>query len=66
MDQKKSHNITPKAGEVTPTGRRPKSDRVQEEEREQAIISPDRGVPKKRTGKKGPLYPGVDFDKSQG
>lgn len=65
MDQKKSHNITPEADEVQPRRGRPASDRVREEEREQAIISPDRGKPKK-PAKKGPLHLGVDFDHSQG
>lgn len=62
---KKSHNITPEAHEA-PMGRRPPtSDRVREEEREQAIISPDRGHPKKRP-RKGPLSVGVPIDNSQG
>lgn len=65
MDQKKSHNITPEADEVKPGRRRPSSERVREQEREQAIISPDRGK-KKPTKKKGPLYVGVDMDPSQG
>lgn len=64
MDQKKSHNITPEAGEVKPKGLRPQSERVREQEREQAIISPDQGKPKKKPSKKGPLSVGVDFDKS--
>jgi hypothetical protein len=67
MEQKKSHNITPKPDKVIPKNPRPSSsDRVREEEREQAIISPDRGFPKKKKGKEGPLSVGVNFDKSQG
>lgn len=65
MDQKKSHNITPEADEAPIAKRRPTSDRVREEEREQAIITPDRGHPKKRA-KKGPLTVGVPIDNSQG
>lgn len=64
MDQKKSHNITPKPGEVKSRGLRPKSERVQEQEREQAIISPNQGRPKKKPSNKGPLSLGVGFDKS--
>ncbi len=63
MDQKKSHNITPKPDEVRRRDPRPTTDRIKEQEREQAIISPDRGMPKKKGGKKGPLSVGVDFDK---
>jgi hypothetical protein len=66
MDQKKSHNITPEADEMKSGNRRPTSERVRQQEREQAIISPDRGKPKKRPAKKGPLSVGVDFDHSQG
>jgi hypothetical protein len=67
MDQKKSHNITPEADQVrAPRNLVPQSDRVREEEREQAIISPDRGKLKKKGGRKGPLSVGVDFDNSQG
>ena len=66
MDQKKSHNITPERDEVESGKRRPASERIEEQEREQAIISPDRGKPKKRPAKKGPLHLGVDFDHSQG
>lgn len=66
MEQKKSHNITPDAGEVKSSGLRPESDRVKEEERQRAITSPDRGMPRKKGRKKGPLSVGVSFDKSQG
>lgn len=66
MDQKKSHNVTPDAGEVKPTGLRPQSERVRKEEREQAIIRPDQGKLKKKPSQKGPLSVGVGFNKSQG
>ncbi len=62
---KKSHNITPEADEAQLSRRPPTSDRVREEEREQAITSPDRGRLKKRA-RKGPLSVGVPIDNSQG
>jgi hypothetical protein len=64
MATKKSHNITPQPDEVKPRIPRPKSKREQEEEREQALISRDRGkVRKPKQG--GPLSVGVDFDNTQ-
>jgi len=65
MDQKKSHNITPQPEEVKSRNLSPTSERVRQEEREQAIISPDRGKPKRKAGKKGPLSVGVNFDHTQ-
>ncbi len=65
MDQKKTHNITPNPTEMKRENTSPTSERVKEEGREQAIISPDRGKPGK-AAEKGPLNVGVNFDNSQG
>ena len=61
MANKKSHSITPEPDEVKPRIRRPKTKREEEEEREQALISPDRGKVRKPKNK-GPLSVGVGFD----
>lgn len=62
MDQKQSHNITPKPNEGKPRIPRLKTEREQEQEDKQALISRDRGKVKRRE-KRGPLS--VGFDHSQ-
>jgi hypothetical protein len=64
MATKKSHNITPEPDEVK-RAPRPKTKREQQQERAQALISPDRGRVSKPK-QKGPLSVGVNFDNSQG
>lgn len=64
MATKKSHNITPEPDEVKRIPR-PKTEREQQQEREQALISPDPGRVSKPK-RKGPLSVGINFGNSQG
>ena len=59
-----SHKITPEPKESGPRNPRPKTDLEREEEREQALRTPDKLTRKRKQG--GPMTVGVDFDHSTG
>jgi hypothetical protein len=58
----KSHQITPDPKESGPRIPRPKTDIEREQEREQALRTPDKLTRKRKQG--GPMAVGVDFDHS--